>query len=372
MPAQCRSNSTMGGSFKVGPSIPFSASSSPQPSLSTGAPSTLVPQLTPHEKSEFRMDDVADTSAAGDTRALIWTQRYTFNNSKYVVRELNNIIKGLWNDKCINWTSTPLHVRDLWWNEFKCHFKWEERHEIKVYRVFRKKVGDYLRNRMYRAKATKKKATFIQRENWGDISNNWNPKASQMKNKRNKNNRVDEASQGSPHARGLVNMGQHKKRLTQSLGQPPAFLETFQEGYNEKKGNTWSGPHTHAIHKSYNGHLRARIHKAPSSCAGESSEASVNNMFALPSSSSTIVREADVNQLRAKHKLVSQAEVNQVRAEVNQLQARLRQKDEELLSMRKKLDALFELATKLRPEVYQELHVNSLPSNPANDVPNGN
>ncbi|XP_056166391.1 uncharacterized protein LOC130137897 [Syzygium oleosum] len=86
----------------------------------------------------------------------------SFTDSTHVVRRLNKIIDNYWMGQFSSWTTAPKEVKELWWNEFKRKFRWDEAEEKEVKRIFKKKAGDHMRNVMNRAKKDKKSRILLQ------------------------------------------------------------------------------------------------------------------------------------------------------------------------------------------------------------------
>ncbi|XP_048132883.1 uncharacterized protein LOC115757345 isoform X2 [Rhodamnia argentea] len=79
----------------------------------------------------------------------------------YVVRQLNKIVNNYWRGPWNSYSGAQKQVKDLWWNEFKRKFSWDEMEENEVRRIFKKKAGDHIRNVMNKAKRSQGKPDFI-------------------------------------------------------------------------------------------------------------------------------------------------------------------------------------------------------------------
>ncbi|XP_056174569.1 uncharacterized protein LOC130140100 isoform X2 [Syzygium oleosum] len=146
-----------------------------------------------------------------------------------------------------SWTIAPKEVKELWWNEFKRKFRWDEAEEKEVRRIFKKKTGDHMRNVMNRAKRSQEKPDFITADNWAEIKRTWDTEKHKQISEINKKNRASSSSEGSAtYAGGSINIGEHRKRMANELGTEPTFIATFERTF-QKKDKTWTGNRAKAI-----------------------------------------------------------------------------------------------------------------------------
>ncbi|XP_056170473.1 uncharacterized protein LOC115666878 [Syzygium oleosum] len=151
----------------------------------------------------------------------------------------------------ISFSNAPQELKDLWWNEFKRKFRWDETKEYEVRRIFKKKAGDHMRNVMNKAKIRQEKPDFITTDNWTEIKRTWDTEKHKQMSERNKKNRTSSSSQGSAtYAGGSINIGEHRKRMANELGTEPTFAATFERTF-QKKDKTWTGDRAKAIKEKY-------------------------------------------------------------------------------------------------------------------------
>ncbi|XP_056169584.1 uncharacterized protein LOC130138721 [Syzygium oleosum] len=113
-----------------------------------------------------------------------------------------------------SWTTAPKEVKELWWNEFKRKFRWDEAEEKEVRRIFKKKADDHMRNVMNRAKRSQEKSDFITADNWTEIKRTWDTEKHKQISEQNKKNRASSSSEGSAtYAGGSINIREHRKRM---------------------------------------------------------------------------------------------------------------------------------------------------------------
>ncbi|XP_056159232.1 uncharacterized protein LOC130135029 isoform X1 [Syzygium oleosum] len=174
----------------------------------TSVPSPSVPPSSSMQHSNDEEDSQFMISSFGDS----------FTDATYVVRKLNKIINNCWMGQYSSWTTAPKEVKELWWNEFKRKFRWDEAEEKEVRRIFKKKAGDHMRNVMNRAKRSQEKPDFITADNWAKIKRTWDTEKHKQISEINKKNRASSSSKGSAtYAGGSINIGEHRKRIVSLL-----------------------------------------------------------------------------------------------------------------------------------------------------------
>ena len=87
-------------------------------------------------------------------------------------------------------------------------------------RIFDKKISDFMRNVMNRAKIKQVKPSFFTVNNWSAINRFWAPEQSRQLCEQNKKNRSSSSSDGSAtYAGGFINIVEHRKRLVSLLNE---------------------------------------------------------------------------------------------------------------------------------------------------------
>ncbi|XP_048134029.1 uncharacterized protein LOC125314839 [Rhodamnia argentea] len=139
--------------------------------------------------------------------------------------------KGPWN----SYNNAPKQVKDLWCNEFKRKFNWDETEEDEVRRIFKKKAGDHIRNVMNKAKRSQGKPDFITGDDWTEIKRIWESEKNMQRSEQNKKNRASSSTEGSAtYAGGSINIGEHKKRMANELGTEPTYIGIFECTFQKK------------------------------------------------------------------------------------------------------------------------------------------
>ncbi|KAI6695565.1 hypothetical protein NL676_023275 [Syzygium grande] len=106
----------------------------------------------------------------------------------------------------------------MWWNEFKRKFTWDDAEDNEVRRIFDKKISDFMRNVMNRAKSKQAKPSFFTADNWVAINTFWASEQSRQLCDQNKKNRSSSSSDGSAtYAGGSINIAEHRKRLDERI-----------------------------------------------------------------------------------------------------------------------------------------------------------
>ncbi|KAI3412474.1 J domain-containing protein [Psidium guajava] len=191
----------------IGPSSDPQDPSPTVPSTSIPSPSIPSPSIpspsVPSRSAQHSNDD--GNRGEEDSRFMIFPYGDSFTDATYVVRQLNKIVNNYWRGEWISYSSAPEEVKDLWWNEFKRKFKWDEMEEDEVRRIFKKKAGDHIRNVMNKAKTRQVKPDFIT---------------------------------------------EHRKRMADELGTEPTYTATFERTF-QKKYKTWTGDRAKAIKEKY-------------------------------------------------------------------------------------------------------------------------
>ncbi|XP_056158501.1 uncharacterized protein LOC130134825 [Syzygium oleosum] len=207
----------------------------------TSVPSPSVPPSSSTQHSNYEED----------TRFMIAPFGDSFTDATYVVRRLNKIINNYWMGQYSSWTTAPKEIKELWWNEFKRKFRWDEAEEKEVKRNFKKKADDHMRNVMNRAKRSQEKSDFITADNWAEIKSTWDTEKHKQISEINKKNRASSSSEGSAtYVGGSINIEKHRKRMADELGTEPTFMATFEHTF-QKKDKTWTGNRAKAIKDKY-------------------------------------------------------------------------------------------------------------------------
>ncbi|XP_048127820.1 uncharacterized protein LOC125312741 [Rhodamnia argentea] len=192
-----------------------------------------------------------DERGEEDNRLIIYPYGDSFMDATYVVRQLNKIVNNYWRGPWNSYSSTPKQVKDLWWNEFKRKFNWNEMEEDEVRRIFKKKAGDHIQNVMNKAKRSQGKPDFITGDDWTEIKRIWESEKNMQRSEQNKKNRASSSLEGSAtYAGGSINIGEHKKRMANELGTEPTYIATFERTF-EKKVKTWISDQAKAIKEKY-------------------------------------------------------------------------------------------------------------------------
>ncbi|XP_048128343.1 uncharacterized protein LOC115742148 [Rhodamnia argentea] len=196
------------------PSSSPSVSSSPSPSLNpqqvhadgqhrhigpSSVPQEHIREQLGHMRSECpsapspsapsSMQHSNDEGGEEDSRLIICPYGDSFTDATYVVRQLNKIVNNYWRGPWNSYGSAPKQVKDLWWNEFKRKFSWDETEEDEVRRIFKKKAGDHIRNVMNKAKRSQGKPDFIIGDDWTEIKRIWESEKNMQRSEQNKKNR---------------------------------------------------------------------------------------------------------------------------------------------------------------------------------------
>ncbi|XP_056161913.1 uncharacterized protein LOC130135997 [Syzygium oleosum] len=214
---------------------------------------------------------------------MIWPCGDSFTDATYVVRELNKIVNNCWMGQYISFSSAPKEVKNLWWNEFKRKFRWDEMEENEVRRIFKKKAGDHMRNVMNKAKRNQQKPDFIKADNCMEITRTWETEKHKQISEQNKKNRASSSSEWSAsatYAGGSINIGEHRKRMADELGTEPTFTATFKRTF-QKKDKMWTGDPAKAIKEKYDELLMSTASSGDGGDGGDgvaASEPSVDSM----------------------------------------------------------------------------------------------
>ncbi|KAI6688728.1 hypothetical protein NL676_025556 [Syzygium grande] len=149
------------------------------------------------------------------------------------------------------WTTTPKEIKELWWNEFKWKFRWDEAGEKEARIIFKRKAGGHMRNVMNRAKRSQETPDFITADNRVEIKRTWDTEKHKQISEINKKNRASSSSEGlATYAEGSINIEEHRKRIADELGTEPIFIATFERTF-QKKDKTWTSNRANAITDKY-------------------------------------------------------------------------------------------------------------------------
>ncbi|KAI3420691.1 uncharacterized protein J3R85_012485 [Psidium guajava] len=191
-------------------------------------PSPLVPSPSIQQSND------EENTGEEDTRFIIGPYGDSFTNATSVVRQLNKIINNYWRGEWISYSSAPKEVKNLWWNEFKRKFRWDEIEEEEIKRIFKKKAGDHIRNVINRAKTRQVKPDFITGDSWTEMNKTWENERNKQRSEQNKKNRSSTSSEGSAtYAGGSITVGEHKKRMVPPV--PPT--NEIGDGHNAERHN---------------------------------------------------------------------------------------------------------------------------------------
>ena len=101
-------------------------------------------------------------------------------------------------------------------------------------RIFKKKVGDYMRYVINKAKRTKEKPDFVTTDDWIELTRTWETEKHKRRCEQNRKNRASSSSDGSTsatYAGSSISIGEHRRRIVSLFKLVSLFNSTVTNFY---------------------------------------------------------------------------------------------------------------------------------------------